>query len=128
MKTVVLLTCPRSGSSLLSGLLHKLGVHMGDKHDLLQSKHKNRFGSFENQEILKLNHKLLYKSKRLMLYWKRLDDKDGLVEKVEVGKRMFVELTDKSRKMIYYFNKIGQLCPELKVGIKHENKRRNIFG
>ena len=81
MKTVVLLTVPRSGSSLLSGVLHRLGVHMGDKHDLVQSRHKNRFGSYENQSILKINHIILYKAKRLMLYWKRLSDEDGLVEK-----------------------------------------------
>ncbi len=34
MKTVVILTIPRSGSSLLAGILHRLGVWMGEEEDL----------------------------------------------------------------------------------------------
>ncbi|NHJ84069.1 MAG: hypothetical protein FK734_01320 [Asgard group archaeon] len=71
---------PRSGSSLLAGVLHYLGVYMGSEKDLHMSQHKNKFGSFENQDFLKISHNILFKAKRLMLYWKRFDDKDGKVE------------------------------------------------
>ena len=81
MKSVVILTQPRSGSSLLAGMLHKLGVFMGPEEDLARGKHKNKFGSFENHSFIKITHRILFKSKRLMLYWKRLDNKDGKVEK-----------------------------------------------
>jgi len=81
MKTVVILTQPRSGSSLLAGILHRLGVNMGDKADLEMSKHKNKYGSYENQNFLKITHNILFDSHRLMKYKNRLHDEDGLVEK-----------------------------------------------
>ncbi|MGC9779819.1 MAG: sulfotransferase [Candidatus Heimdallarchaeota archaeon] len=80
MKSVIILTQPRSGSSLLAGILHRFGVYMGEEKDLMMSQHKNKLGSYENQAFLKLSHNILFKAKRLMLYWKRLSDEDGKVE------------------------------------------------
>ncbi len=49
--TAVILTMPRSGSSLLAGVLHALGVPMGRAEDLEAGTHLNRFGCFEDQEF-----------------------------------------------------------------------------
>lgn len=49
--TAVILTMPRSGSSLLAGVLHRLGVPMGRTEDLEAGTHLNRFGCFEDQEF-----------------------------------------------------------------------------
>jgi hypothetical protein len=42
MKTVTILTIARSGSSLLSGILQRLGVDMGSKNDMILGKHLNK--------------------------------------------------------------------------------------
>lgn len=60
MKTVVPLCLLRSGSTVLSGILHYLGVYMGKKSDLIKGQHVNKYGCFENQDFLKLSHKILY--------------------------------------------------------------------
>lgn len=104
MKTVVILTQPRSGSSLLAGILHRLGVHMGDESDLEMSKHKNKYGSYENQAFLRLTHNILFDSHRLMKYKNRLSDEDGLVEKtVKEYEEEIVQLIRNSEKDIWGF-------------------------
>ncbi len=60
MKTVVPLCVLRSGSTVLSGVLHYLGVYMGKKSDLIKGQHVNKYGCFENQDFLKLSHRILY--------------------------------------------------------------------
>jgi hypothetical protein len=62
MKTVVVLALPRSGSSLLAGLLHRLGVRMGREQGLLKGKHFNKYGSYENQDLLMLNFNILIRA------------------------------------------------------------------
>ena len=39
MKTVIILTQPRSGSSLLAGILHHLGVYMGEEEELKRDRY-----------------------------------------------------------------------------------------
>ena len=80
MKTVVILTQPRSGSSLLAGILHHLGVYMGEEKELQRGTYKNRLGSFEDHRFLALNHNILFKAERLMGYHNRFSDEDGKVE------------------------------------------------
>ncbi|MHA1556238.1 MAG: sulfotransferase [Candidatus Heimdallarchaeota archaeon] len=60
MKTVVPLCVLRSGSTVLSGVLHYLGVSMGKKSDLIKGQHVNKYGCFENQDFLRLSHRILY--------------------------------------------------------------------
>jgi hypothetical protein len=62
MKTVVILCVPRSGSSLIAGILHHLGVYMGPDKDLKMGNHVNEKGCFENQDFLSLSHNLLFEA------------------------------------------------------------------
>lgn len=80
MKTVVILTMPRSGSSLLAGILHRLGVWMGEEEDLNVGRHLNKYGCYENQSFIALNENILFQAKRLVDHSRRLNDDDGLVE------------------------------------------------
>jgi len=80
MKTVVILTQPRSGSSLLAGILHHLGIYMGEEEELQKGKHKNKLGSYEDHRFLAIHHNILFKAKRLMYYFNRFSDEDGRVE------------------------------------------------
>ncbi|NHJ49310.1 MAG: hypothetical protein FK733_16090 [Asgard group archaeon] len=104
MKTILILTQPRSGSSLLAGILHKLGVWMGPDDDLLMSQHKNELGSYENQEFLKISHNILLKAKRLMYYANRFSDDDGRVEKaVKKYEEKLVKLIRESEREYWGF-------------------------
>ena len=69
MKTVVPLCVLRSGSTVLSGVLHYLGVYMGKKRDLIKGQHVNKYGCFENQEFLTLSHKILYNAGTSAIYF-----------------------------------------------------------
>jgi len=104
MKTVVILTQPRSGSSLLAGILHRLGVHMGDEADLELSKHKNKYGSYENQKFLRITHNILFDAHRLMKYSNRFNDDDGLVEQtVKKYEEEIIQLIRDSEKEFWGF-------------------------
>jgi len=104
MKTVIILTQPRSGSSLLAGILDRLGVWMGPEEDLLIGKHKNKYGSYENQAFLKLNHNILFRAKRLMFYWNRFSDEDGKVEEaVKYYEDQLVKLIRESERELWGF-------------------------
>lgn len=59
MKTVVVLCLRRTGSSLLAGILHRLGVRMGSIEGLLKGKHTNKHGNYENQDFLDLSISIL---------------------------------------------------------------------
>ncbi len=58
MKTVIVLGMHRSGSSLVAGILHHLGVNMGRR--LLGPKFDNPKGFYENLNFLYLNERLLH--------------------------------------------------------------------
>ena len=55
-KTFIVIGCPRSGTSLLAGLLYHLGVNMGD--NLREADRFNPRGYFEDLEILILNGRI----------------------------------------------------------------------
>lgn len=80
MKTVVILTMPRSGSSLLAGILHRLGVWMGKEEDLNVGRHLNKYGCYENQSFIALSENIFFQAKRLVDHSRRLNDDDKLVE------------------------------------------------
>lgn len=82
IKTVVVLGMPRSGSSLLAGILHRLGVWMGEDEDLNVGKHLNKYGCYENQSFIALNENILFQAKRVPDHSRRLSDNDGLIESV----------------------------------------------
>ena len=69
MKTVVVLCVQRSGSSILAGILHHLGVFMGKSRDMKKGKHANKLGCFENQKFLSLSHTILYDAGSSAIYY-----------------------------------------------------------
>ena len=81
MKTVTILTIARSGSSLLSGILQRLGVDMGSKNDMILGKHLNKYGSHENQDFISLSVNLLFDVGILLDFPKRLENYE---EKMQV--------------------------------------------
>jgi hypothetical protein len=77
--TVVILTMPRSGSSLLAGVIHALGVPMGDEDGLRRGTHLNRFGCFEDQEVQFISLNILAEAGLLLDLTSRLDvDEDAV--------------------------------------------------
>lgn len=71
--TVVVVTMPRSGSSLLAGMLHHLGVPMGSEDDLAKGRHLNRFGCYEDQEFQRISLNILFEARLLLDLTRRLD-------------------------------------------------------
>ncbi len=80
MKTVVPLCVPRSGSSLLAGVLHRLGVDMGNDSDMYKLDFMNKFGCYENQDFCRLLNVVLARS-GIISGWHEIPD-DARVEKV----------------------------------------------
>ncbi len=74
VKTVVVLSLPRTGSSLIAGILHRLGVRMGDVKGLLRPSHVNKYGNYENQQFYKLNLNILYYAQSFSLSWADIPD------------------------------------------------------
>lgn len=103
MKTVIILTQPRSGSSLLAGILHRLGVSMGDKEEELTAKsHDNKFGSYEDQDFQVLHHRLMFKAKILIRYPNRLKDVESRIEKaVKKYEERLVKLIRKKERELW---------------------------
>jgi hypothetical protein len=76
MKTVTILTMARSGSSLLAGILQRLGVEMGKPEDMKKGQHLNKYGSHENQDFIALSCNILFDVGILLDFLKRLTDYD----------------------------------------------------
>jgi hypothetical protein len=70
--TALIVTMPRSGSSLLSGVLHSLGVHMGEPADLSMGTHLNRYGCYEDQEFQRISLNILFEAGLLLDLSRRL--------------------------------------------------------
>lgn len=81
MKTVVILSMPRSGSSLLAGILHHLGVWMGEEKDLKSGKHLNKYGCFENRSFISMNENLLFQCKLLIDQSRRVYDHQEMMKR-----------------------------------------------
>jgi hypothetical protein len=71
--SAVILTMPRSGSSLLAGVIHALGVPMGEEDGLRRGTHLNRFGCFEDQEVQIISLNILAEAGLLLDLTSRLD-------------------------------------------------------
>jgi len=94
MKTVVVLCLPRTGSSLLTGILHRLGIRMGSDKDLVRGKHANKYGAYENQDFYRLNIRVLALAGSPTLAWADIPD----AEKV---KRIFQKFEPKIQQIIH---------------------------
>ena len=120
MKTVVILTIARSGSSLLAGILHRLGVDMGSRDDLILSKHLNKYGSHENQDFIALSVNLLFDVGILLDFQKRLTNYEDKMKAVsEKYRGQFRALIDKHSSVLWGFKEASLiyylpfLCDEL---------------
>ncbi|MFO8017620.1 MAG: sulfotransferase [Promethearchaeia archaeon] len=82
MKTVIILCLPRSGSSLLSGMLHRLGVRMGTNKGLVRGRHANKYGNYENQDFLRLSFHILTYADSYSLSWADTPDDEKVKKSV----------------------------------------------
>lgn len=71
-RTVAIVTMPRSGSSLLAGVIHRLGVPMGPERDLAMGRHLNRHGCHEDQWFQHISLNILLESRLLLDLSRRL--------------------------------------------------------
>ncbi|MCG3221289.1 MAG: sulfotransferase [Candidatus Heimdallarchaeota archaeon] len=103
MKTVIILTQPRSGSSVLAGILHKLGVSMGDnEEELIATSHDNKYGSYEDQDFQVLHHRMLFKANILIRYPNRLKEDESRIEKaVKIYEDKLVSLIHKKERELW---------------------------
>jgi hypothetical protein len=81
-RTAVIVTTARSGSSLLSGVLHRLGVCMGEDEDLGLGRHLNPLGCFEDQEFQRISLNILLESDLLLDLSRRLAIDEARLERV----------------------------------------------
>jgi len=66
MSTVVILGFHRSGTSLLTRVLHKAGLFVGD--DLLAAGESNRYGHFEDKEVVEFHDRILAQAGRTWMF------------------------------------------------------------
>jgi hypothetical protein len=87
-KLFLVLCLHRSGSSATAGVMHLLGIHMGDR--LLQATKHNQKGHFENVEFVQLNQEILISVNST---WNKPPSQEKIAEtKLSVAKiRTFIE-------------------------------------
>jgi hypothetical protein len=81
-RTVVVITFPRSGSSLLAGIIHRLGVPMGRDDELGLGRHLNRHGCHEDQAMQRITLNLLFEAGLLLDLSRRLAIDESALERV----------------------------------------------
>jgi len=79
--TAVVLTFPRSGSSLLAGVVHRLGIPMGAEGDLGLGRHLNRHGCHEDQEMQRISLNILFEAGLLLDLERRLQIDEERLER-----------------------------------------------
>lgn len=73
MRTIIVTGYARSGTSLTAGILHHLGVNMGDQKTWRVADEANEKGYFENSEFVMANHLILNEDK--LSNFKKIVDK-----------------------------------------------------
>lgn len=58
---VIITGGPRSGTSFLSGLVSKMGYSLGDDSRLVKANEYNKYGYFENMDLIKISNSILTK-------------------------------------------------------------------
>jgi hypothetical protein len=101
MKSVVVLALPRSGSSLLAGILNKLGVYMGPEKHLKRGKHANKYGCYENQDLLGMNLNILVKAGGCGINWVEIYD-DLKIGRIVNSMKSEIKTTIKSHERLLW--------------------------
>jgi hypothetical protein len=101
IKTVVIVTMPRSGSSLLAGILQCLGVWMGKEEDLRVGNHLNKYGCYENQDFIALSENMLFNAKKMPDHSRRFDEDDEIMEHVvkKIGDKIKKVIKESEREL-----------------------------
>jgi len=93
-RTVITLGKGRCGSSMIAGILSKLGVDMGDDGEYKDPSY-NRWGYWQNKEILKFNQVLIQKEG---LEWEKLPSEEETMKLFPEYKEEVKALVEKHRK------------------------------
>jgi len=101
IKTVIVLCLPRSGSSLLSGILYRLGVWMGKPKDMVKGRHANIYGNYENQDFYRANLKILARAKSTTLSWADIPDDEKVRDAVRYFKPLLNGIIKKNSKELW---------------------------
>ncbi len=101
IKTVIVLCLPRSGSSLLAGILYRLGVWMGEPKDMIKGRHANIYGNYENQDFYRANLKILARAKSTTLSWADIPDDQKVKDAVKYFKPLLKGLIEKNSKELW---------------------------
>lgn len=68
-RIIVILGVPRSGTSMIAGIVHKLGINTGPS---IKSDNGNLNGYFEDEDFFRLHHRILRVKKGAYLWAKRM--------------------------------------------------------
>lgn len=101
MKTVVVISLPRSGSSLLAGILHRLGVKMGSNKGLVKGRHANKYGNYENQDFLRLNYYILIKAGSSSFSWADIPNDKEIFDSVQLFKPFIKRIIRKNESELW---------------------------
>lgn len=85
---LIVLSMHRSGSSLLTGLLHRFGLYAGEPEMLIDSRSDNQMGFWEHKDVVKLNKSILHKGG----FGTMLPDMDNHYSLVEHEKEQIADL------------------------------------
>jgi hypothetical protein len=94
-KLFLVLCLHRSGSSATAGVMHLLGIHMGDR--LLQATKHNQKGHYENIDFLQLNQEIL---KSVRSTWNKPPSQE-LIAKTKFSVAKIQAFIDKNKKPIW---------------------------
>ncbi|MGM0442073.1 MAG: sulfotransferase [Elusimicrobiota bacterium] len=104
IKTVLILTMPRSGSSLLAGVLHRLGISMGEDKGLKKGKHLNKYGCYENQTFQSISLNALFEAGILLDITNRMDiDENRLKNCIKKYEDRIINFIEENQSEIWGF-------------------------
>lgn len=108
---IIVLGCYRSGTSAIAGILHHLGVFMGEKFD--NPTHANPKGYFEDIEF-----------KRLFKMWTEGKEVEGLVDNLIKQRDLVHPLWGiKDPQMCLFFDKFVHMTKNSKTIVVHRPKK-----
>jgi len=95
-KTIIVLGMGRSGTSMVAGILNKLGVNMGEK--MLGKAPSNPLGHFEDEDFYNLNKKILKSAEGS---WRNPPTEKSILIKKDKFKKDIIALINKKGRKIW---------------------------